>query len=323
MKKQLTTIIALALILGSLTACGERTGAGAQPGDQSSVTDSSVHDTENSSTDLSSESTTSETTESGESSDVDDPPKSKPKTVGIYGQTEIPDIPLGDISVEGRASELTDQEALEQCLDSMVFETHTFGEYTIKLVGDRVRTDKANFPGSIFVGTLRVEVMKNGEKINKNECYYTGGGMLTYVELFQTELILLSDKIGSYLDLYELENPVIAMRYYFNENDGREVTKAVGFATIGDDEVYNPLQCQCDKGTGITFGANLDPHIPATKLGFNLEDEVCLISRFAADKFRIADNKTLVDDEAGIKYTFDFSDPYELEGVVYKTEWIK
>ncbi len=51
-------------------------------------------------------------------------------------------------------------------LESMVFETHTFGDYTIKLVGKHVRTDKENFPGKIFCGLL-AEVEKNGVKISQ------------------------------------------------------------------------------------------------------------------------------------------------------------
>ncbi len=39
------------------------------------------------------------------------------------------------------------------------------------------------------------------------------------------------------------------------------------------------------------------------------DDSLSLISIFAADEFKVIDGKTLVDEEAGIRYTFNFSDP--------------
>lgn len=324
MKKQIASILTLALILCSLTACQEG-GAENLPGAQGSVTGSTVSDNDNSSSDPESSSTNKGGDSTPESSDST---PDEPKEIGIYGETEIPDIPCGDPDYEGKAN-YTDPDSetaksLEQCLDSIVFETHTYGEYTISLIGERVRTDKANFPDSIYVENLRVDARRNGEKIdNKYEFYYTGSGMLTYLLMSNTEFRLFTDKIGNYLDFYELNTPVIAMRYFYKEDEGREVTKAVGFATIGEDEIHNPLWGTCEKGTGITFNPDCDVNDPASQLAFNTEDCGCAVSIFAADKFRIADGKTLVDDEAGVKYTFDFSDPYELEGVVYKTEWIK
>ncbi len=343
MKKQIASILTLALILCSLTACQEG-GAEDLPGAQDSVTDSTVSDNDNSSSDPESSSSDSESSTSDSESSTSDPESSstnkgddsapessdstpdEPKEMGIYGETEIPDIPCGNPDYEGKANYMDPDEtakSLEQCLDSIVFETHTYGEYTISLIGERVRTDKANFPDSIYVEALSVDVRRNGEKIGEHKSYYTGSGMLTYLSMGYTEFRLFTDKIGNYLDFYELDTPVIAMRYYYKEDEGREVTKAVGFATIGEDEIYDSLWGTCEKGTGITFNPDSIANDPASELAFNAKDCGCAVSRFAADKFRIADGKTLVDDEAGVKYTFDFSDPYELEGVVYKTEWIK
>lgn len=324
MKKHIASILTLALILCSLTACREGVAENL-PGDQGSAVDSTVSDTESSSSDLESSSadhSSDSTPESGDNT------TDEPKEIGVYGETEIPDIPCGDPDFEGKAN-YTDPDSetakrLEQCLDSMVFETHTYGEYTISLIGDRVRTDKANFPDSIYAETLRVDVLRNGEKIGERESYFTGSGMLTYLLMGNTEFRLFTDKIGSYLDFYELDTPVIAMRYYYKEDEGREVTKAVGFSTIGEDEIYDSLWGSCEKGTGITFNPDSTVNDPGSKLAFNTEDDwSCSVSVFATDKFRIADGKTLVDDKAGVKYTFDFSDPYELEGKIYKTEWIK
>lgn len=316
MKKHITNILAIGLVLCSLTACSD--AGAAQSEDQSSVTDSVSSGTDSSSLDTESSSSGSES-ESGDST-----PESKPKTVCVYGETEIPDIPCGNVNYEGKASAMYDHDALEQCLDvHMIFETHSFGEYTVSLVGDKIRTDKANFPDSIYVQNLRAEVRKNGEKVCEySDCSYSAYTL--YGALFEIEYRLLTDKIGSYLDIYDLEYPVIAMRYFFDDDPKRTVKQAVEFAIIKPDEVYDPLFGICDKGTGVDFNTSSAPNDTSTKLVLNSEDGWgCMDCIFAADEFTIADSKTLIDEEAGIKYTFDFiSDPYECNGHLYTVEKI-
>lgn len=121
------------------------------------------------------------------------------KVIEIYGEAEIPNIPCGSDTDEGKASTITDSEALKQCLDSMVFETHTFGDYKVSLVGDSVRIDKENFPDSIYTQELRIEVEKNGAKIS-GDGYYCD--TFVYVSQFTVEYRLFTDKIGSYIDIY-------------------------------------------------------------------------------------------------------------------------
>lgn len=171
MKKHITKIFAAVLVLCGLTACSDV--GEAQPENQSSVTDSAPSDTESTSFDTESSSSDAESSYP-ESESNDSESEIKPKTVYVYGEAEIPDIPCGDVNFEGKASTMNDHDALEQGLDRMVFETHTFGDYTVKLVGDKVRTDKANFPNSIYVQGLGAEVRKNGEKIEEHsDTYYS------------------------------------------------------------------------------------------------------------------------------------------------------
>lgn len=139
------------------------------------------------------------------------------------GETKIPDIVFENTDNEGRANANIPEvrEKLEQCPDNVILETHTFGDYTVRLVGDKARTDNANFPGSIYVRALRAEVEKNGEKTEGDGRY---NDTVTYASE-NNEYRLFEDKIGSYIDIYELDNPVIAMRYFYDEKDGERAVK--------------------------------------------------------------------------------------------------
>lgn len=308
MKKQITAILASALILGSLTACSN--GSAATIKDQSSQL-----------SDNKSSVTSNPGSEASSADDKDSTPQSETEksVIGVYGETEIPDIPCGNAESGGRASDIDDKEVLESCLDSMVFEKHTFEEYTVKLVGDTVRTDKANFPDKIYTHDLRVEVEKNGAAIEGSGGY---GDVFLLGSQFCTEYILFADKIGSYLDVYDLEIPVIAMRYFFDKASGDKVTKAVEFATIRDGKLGSGYLGTFAKGTGVVSPSSAVGE--ANELLMNTEDgAVWRAGVFAADEFKIADNKTLVDEEAGIRYIFDLlSDPYQTEGRLYVTERI-
>lgn len=313
MKKPIAIISTLILTLGSLTACRD-INASVDPS-TSGTTNSLVSSSEVSTPAASSPTVpTSQSSSSSDASDSNDSGSSvsepTEKVIGIYGETEIPDIPCGDVEFEGKASTIEDHDTLEKCLDSMVFETHIFGDYTVSLVGDGVRTDKTNFPGSIYAQNLRVEVKKNGEAINGDGNY---NGTVLYESQFQREYKLLAGKIGNYLSVYELDTPVIAMRYFYDIED-RVVTKAVEFATIQNDELYDSFVGVCAKDTGIILNPDLDPNDPNTMLVLNSEDGArCRVSAFSANEFKIADRKTLFDEEAGIKYTFNFSDPPQME----------
>lgn len=292
MKKQVAAILTIALALGSLTACSEG-NAEKHSDTQNSVTDiAAVNSAEN---------------------------KPSEKVTGIYGETEIPDIPCGLIEYEGKATILPEQDILKQSLESMIFETHTFGEYTVNLVGDCVRTDRTNFPDSIYTQKLRIEVEKNGTKIEGDGRY---NRTVLYESQFCTEFRLLEEHIGNYLDVYELDNPVIAMRYFYDDDSARAVAKAVEFATIQNDQVCCGFVGISSKNTGVVLNPSTDEsstNTTSTILALNESDGVnCRVSVFAADEFEVVDGKTLVDKEAGIRYNFEFSDPPQM--ILYSTE---
>ena len=226
------------------------------------------------------------------------------ETIGIYGETEIPDIPCGSPETEGKAAINGENDALKDCLDSMIFEKITYGDYTIKLVGDKVRTDKANFPGSIYAQNLRVEVEKNGKNIEGSGRY---SDTATYVSQFLKEYRLFEDKIGSYLDVYELEQPVIAMRYFYDDDAERTVTKAVEFAVIKDDELYSDFIADSKAGTGVIINIDNESGDLSKMLTVNSSDSTCRLSVFSADEFTVTDKNTLTDKDAKIKYTFSFT----------------
>lgn len=220
------------------------------------------------------------------------------KVRGIYGETEIPDVPHEGLEYE--------ESMLKQCLDEMVFESCELGDYRISLVGDNVRTDKAGSPGIVYARNLRVEVEKNGVKF---ECagYYNdtvlGGGQIT-------EYMLFEDRIGSYITAYELDNIVIAMRY-FDDNSAGGVTKMVEFVMLMDNEIYDGFVGLCQKGTGVVLNEAQDADAVFT---LNDEDnERCRVSVFEAEEFKLTDKNTLVDEEAGIRYVFSFTNPPQME----------
>lgn len=230
------------------------------------------------------------------------------KTVYLYGETEIPDIPCGYTDYEGKAGVNADNPALQQtlkdALDSMIFETVKYGDYTVNLVGDTVRTDKANFPTSIYTQNLHIEVRKDGKPLDSTAAYST---TLNYLSPNYTEYILYSDKIGSYIDVYGLEVPVIAMRYYFGD-DGREVTKAVDFATIQNDEVCDGFVGVCAAGTGVEPNTETTSYKNALVINKSNYTK-CRASIFSADEFSVVNDDQLIDNELKISYNFTFSDP--------------
>ncbi len=311
MKKPLTLFLALTLILTSLTACNSST-----PVDESKTESSNAESTVISSTESTTSSVESTVIESTDSTSDTAPVE---KVVGIYGETEIPDIHIHD-DYDGRAIsyEESDQLALEQSLDSMVFETHTFGDYTVRLVGDKVRTDNEYFPGCIYTQNLRAEFEKNGVLVENCTSEYTE--YVIFMSQFAREYRLLPEKIGTYLDFYELEYPVLALKYYYKDF-GITVPQALEFLVLRNDAVDHSLLGTFDKGIGIDLLHYGDiPHYPQLQL-LDEDGQLGMLSSFSADRFRIADSKTLIDDEAGVKYTFDF-EGYTKDGHLYTAERI-
>lgn len=302
MKRQITAALTAAFILGGLAACGNSDATAAGGAGDESAQDKNAQD----------ESTQEESAQE----------ESAEKVRYSYGEAEIPDIPCGNGSFEGKADCQADSEdsiKLQQALGSMVFETHTFGDYTVSLVGDSVRTDEANFPGSIYVQNLRVEVERNGVIIENNGRY---NDTCIYVNQCMTEYRLFENKLGSYLDVYDLDCPVVAMRYYFDGNPERVVVTAVEFAVIQEDEFCSGFTGVFEEGLGVMLNPDGDGSRPSTMLSLNSTDqEVCRMGIFGSDEFIAADGKTLIDEEAGIRYTFDFSDPLPFE--LFTAEKIK
>lgn len=308
MKRKSILILTALFAICSLTACNENESGN---GNSSIISNNSNSGAANSQNDNNS----SESQSKNESSNPEE--QSAEKTVGVYGETEIPDIPCGDAETEGKAAINGENEALKASLDSMVFEKVTYGDYTVKLVGDKVRTDTANFPGSIYAQNLRVEVEKNGKNIEGSGNY---SDTATYTSQYLTEYRLFEDKIGSYLDVYELEQPVIAMRYFYDDDADRTVTKAVEFAVIKDDKLYADFTADSKAGTGVSINPDNSGGDLSKMLIVNTEDNTCRLSVFAADEFTVTDKTTLTDADAGIKYTFNFTDFPQAQ--LYSTEKI-
>lgn len=230
--------------------------------------------------------------------------ESKSDIPSVYGETEIP-----------VAADVYDATENGNSLEKMVFETHTIGDYTVKLVGKYVyKLDKEGCSNAVFANSLEVYTEKDGKLLetgdNANSASYKSTLINTYTGAH--EFVVREDKIGSYLDVYDLEYPVISMRYYFDEViNPRVIKQLTDFAVIKDDTLFGCYALNAQAGTGAKYyspeiygGENYS--FPYNSYAPNTKDEICKSALFAADKFRIADKSTLFDDEAGIKFTFDF-----------------
>ncbi len=277
MKRQITAFLTAALILACTAACGNETAP-----------------IENSETE-------SETSQEKQAS---------ASIKNVYGETDIPDIHF-EGNAEGKARNVRNEKEMKGCLDSMVFETHTIGDYKISLVGYDVRTDKANFSGSIYAHRLEVEIEKGGKKIEgmSNYCIES-----LYAANTREEYRIFEDRIGSYIELYELDQPVLAMYFYFDSHKDSDVKQVVEFVQVGDNETNSGQVGICEAGTGVGNNPDGSTSDESTMLRINPEDgALCRISLCAADKFKVVDGKTLLDEDAKIKYTFSFADPPQFE----------
>lgn len=330
MKKFLSLIMA-SLMLTALTACGDH---GSSPA-ASTGSDTSNNSTENhGSSSLNGQSTSggksdtdsTDSAVSDNSQSVNEPEASSndddyrmehmyDKVVKgryVYGETEIPDVHYEKANEEGCVTHLIWSDEWQYAgLETMVFETHTFGEYTLRLVGHYVRTDKEFHDGRIF-GDFEVEVEKDGvrESILGFNIDLSSGN---WGAQYQPEQLIFPDKIGDYIDFYDMEHPVIALRYYLDENNPkRNVTRIVDFAVLKDDEWLYGFCGHCGSGCGVYFGSD---RVDDKQLNIvNTEACRCRAALFSADKFKMQDKRTLIDEEADIGFTFNFADelPFEL-----------
>ncbi len=310
MKKQLTALLATTLLLTSLTGC---TNENSSTSDDSSVADTSSSVASDSSSSSSESENSTESTSSDESSFKSETTSEAPTEVVRvqYKDAEIPDIHLENCDSEGRVSFRDHNARVDGAVDGIIFETHTMGDYTITLIGDGVRTDTANFPDKIFVNNLYAEVTKNSVIID--------GGILGCYDIafvatdVKPEDFLLKDKIGSYIDGYELERSVIATRYFYPD-DGRVIENSINFYEIYNDTLSGDYINKYAPGTGIT-GEESGNLMPNTEDGYS-----CRYGTFTAEEFTIIDNKTLEDTAAGVRYNFNFTDPPE--AMLYSTTLI-
>lgn len=241
-----------------------------------------------------------------------------------YGDAEIPDIHYEKITEEGSAIFIADDNPISGTLDAMIFETHTVGDYTFSLVGENVRTDLANFPDKIFAKSLYVEVLKNGMLIENGKSNLRDES--TGVSNARFECFVMKDKIGNYVDLYELEKPIIAVHYFYPD-DGREVTSVVSFNYIKDHKLYDHNLGIHSPKTGIVIDtmpglAMNDGSGEYNKVFGRLKDvtvngDLTWCSITASDELLVVDDKTLEDNVAGIRYAFDFDNADDT--ILYKT----
>lgn len=283
MKKKIISAITAALILTSLTACKENVSENRPDAQGSSTTD-------NSTSDSSEIQSSAENESSSDSSGADSEPAKKDRAV--YGETEIPDITSGEADL--------------QPLESMVFEVYKFGDYSISLIGEDVKTNKNLRPGEIIMSALHIEVEKDGVILEE----------AGYVDEFSwgaqyPVLTLLENKLGSYISLYDMEVPVIAMKYYFPESAPTDVEKAMMFATIQNGMVENGfVGSACDPiGVELTSKVVDGKQIYLTLGSESEETHRYRAFIFGSEEFEVVDGQTLVDKDAGIRYKFDFSDP--------------
>lgn len=294
MKKQISAAILSAFIFANLTACSkspaEKTPQNSSPESVPAVSDV-VSSVEEKTPEVPKEDNT--------------PVKTANAPVPVYGEVDIPEFPGIGFCEDGRLTydAYFDEDYTESCLDKMVFETHTVGEYTLRLSGENVRVNH-EFPDRIFISRPSVEVEKNGVMLERDANF---GGMVEAIDLLH-EFVLYKDKIGSYVDLYELDAPVIAVRYFYAEPT--DIKGTVNFVPIYDGEVWDGSVGVCEAGTGLNMNEDTSARIPVM---VNKEQSKCRVALCSGGEFTVIDGKTLSDETVGIKYTFDFQDEPQFE----------
>ncbi len=294
MKKQISAAVLSMFMLASLTACNT---SPAVENSQNSAPESvsAVNDTASS----------AEEKEPEVPKENNTPVKTANAPVPVYGETAIPEFSGSSFCEDGRLTLMAyhDEDYIDKCLDKMVFETHVVGDYTVRLTGETVR-ENPDFPDRIFVREPRVEVEKNGVKLEH------GAGFGSYVIAVNqlNEYVLYKDKIGSYVDMYELDAPVIAVHYFYAEPT--DIKSTVNFVPLYNGEVWDGSVGVCEAGTGLNMNEDTSARIPVM---VNKEQSKCRVALCSGGKFTVIDGKTLVDETAGIKYTFDFQDEPQFE----------
>lgn len=305
MKKHITVIAVITLAAALLSGCKLKY---VNP-DTSTENTSSTTTT---STSESPESTATESTTSTEST-VSEPisaPDYSEHGRFVYGEKEIPDITYPEYNESDGRYIAPMGERIKRGLESMVFETHTFKDYTVSLVGSYVRTDKEHFPGTIFTQELHIEIEKDGKRLSDefaDSVNYTH----PYGRMDTREFLIYEDQIGDYLDIYDMKNPVIAMRYFGHEDLEESFRKIVEFTWIENNTFVGGFLGNFAENTGAIVGGG-------DSLQFYSGGQYAI---FVADEFKIENENTLVDEDAGIKYIFDF-DKADDTGHYYSTEKI-
>lgn len=318
MKKQITAMITTAFILAAFTACersvpesrqDSQAPSSSESGNSSSVADKNVMF----SADYSSDDV------KNDAADVNSGDGMYPVTAtcrgtecyyadieGVYGETGIPDIPCDNVDAQGSVRPI---QVTPIGLESMVFETRTFGDYTVKLVGQYVRTDEENFPGTIYARHLYIEIENEKLPLSGNDGKIFYAPTILGQGVFKPEYRVFPDRIGTYLDIYDLEYPIVAMRYYLDDTPeyvADDISETVRFAMIlPNRNSAVSLTGSCEAGLGVVFDTE-----PSDKVEIvtNSETVSGWPSVLCGNDIEVVDKKTLIDETAGIKYSFDFSD---------------
>lgn len=225
---------------------------------------------------------------------------------GVYGETEIPDFHCDAVDAEGSVRPI---QITPIGLESIILETHTFGDYTINLVGEYVRSDNENFPDTIYARDFYVEIENDKLPSSDNDRKISYAPTILGQSPFKPEYRIFPDRIGNYLDIYDMEYPIIAMRYYLDdapEYVDADITETIKFAMILPNRSSAvSLSGSYEAGVGIVYNADLLNKVQIVTNSETVSDRPSALCK--SDVFKAANGKTLVDEAAGIKYSFDFA----------------
>jgi len=306
MKKRISAIISAAIVLGCLSGCSN----GAETSDIPSESGKESSSSAPASTASAAESAASDSSESFQTGGYPYIFQS-----GVYGQAEIPDFPAKNSDKDGCIKELQN---FNRGIDSLVIETHTLGDYTVKLVGKFVRTDEEHFPDRLFSEGYEAVVEKDGKTLGSARFTPNMLGQ----SLYKHEYRFFKDKIGKYIEIYDLEQPVIAMKYYYDDAEWlTDLPKAVMFATVTPENEVTYLMGDFGENLAVMWNTDISVDNPkeivtnsdiTAENPYKSDDDKESVRRaqagvFSADEFKVADKNTLVDDKAGIRFSFDFS----------------
>lgn len=189
----------------------------------------------------------------------------------------------------------------------MLFEEKNVANYNVKLIGSNVYMRNGNdYNETVFSNSLYL-ILETNTRISQ----------IADISTFElpisigAEVKLNMENIGSYLNAYELEKPIITLSFYSDDKIyPRMVKQAVKFFTIENNKIVpiNSLYAEAETGVSVySPESDFSVNYPYDSLRPNSLDGECKFGLAEMTELKYADKNTLLDTAARIQYSFSFN----------------